>query len=84
MTEAAVKKPASTRERMIELAEQMVLRKGFASTSIEELIAGVGITKSGFFYHFKDKYDLARAHAALSRRQQTPDGSYLRARRRAA
>lgn len=61
MSEAAVKKPASTRERLLELAEQMVLRKGFASTSIEELIAGVGITKSGFFYHFKDKSDLARA-----------------------
>lgn len=61
MSEAALKKPASTRERLLELAEQMVLRKGFASTSIEELIAGVGITKSGFFYHFKDKNDLARA-----------------------
>ncbi len=84
MTEAAVKRPASTRERMIELAAQMVLRKGFASTSIEELIAGVGITKSGFLYHFKDKNDLARDHAALSRRQQTPDRSYLCARRRAA
>jgi AcrR family transcriptional regulator len=37
-----------------------VLEKGFASTSIDELIAAVGITKSGFFYHFKDKGELAR------------------------
>ena len=29
------------------------------ATSIEELIAEAGITKSGFFYHFKDKKDLA-------------------------
>jgi AcrR family transcriptional regulator len=35
--------------------------KGFAATSIEELIAAVGITKSGFFYHFKDKGELAKA-----------------------
>ena len=38
-----------------------MLAKGFASTSIEELIAGAGITKSGFFYHFKDKGELAKA-----------------------
>lgn len=61
MTAAAKQKPASNRERLLELAEQLVLQKGFAATSIEELIAGVGITKSGFFYHFKDKNDLARA-----------------------
>jgi AcrR family transcriptional regulator len=61
MSQTAAQKPASTRERLLELAEQLVLQKGFASTSIEELIAGVGITKSGFFYHFKDKNDLARA-----------------------
>ena len=38
-----------------------MLEKGFAATSIEELIAAVGITKSGFFYHFKDKNELAKA-----------------------
>jgi AcrR family transcriptional regulator len=50
-----------TRERILELAEAAVLAKGFAATSIEELIAAVGITKSGFFYHFKDKGALAKA-----------------------
>jgi AcrR family transcriptional regulator len=50
-----------TRERILEVAEVAVLAKGFAATSIEELIAAVGITKSGFFYHFKDKAELAKA-----------------------
>jgi len=50
-----------TRERLLEVAESAVLAKGFAATSIEELIAAVGITKSGFFYHFKDKTELAKA-----------------------
>ncbi|MGD9867063.1 MAG: TetR/AcrR family transcriptional regulator [Hyphomicrobiales bacterium] len=54
-------KRAGTRERLLDAAEEAVLAKGFASTSIEELIASVGITKSGFFYHFKDKGVLARA-----------------------
>jgi AcrR family transcriptional regulator len=50
-----------TRERLLEVAEAAVLAKGFSATSIEELIAAVGITKGGFFYHFKDKNELARA-----------------------
>lgn len=50
-----------TRERLLEAAEAAVLAKGFAATSIDELIAAVGITKSGFFYHFRDKGELAKA-----------------------
>ncbi len=38
-----------------------MLAKGFAATSIEELIAAAGISESGFFYHFKDKGELAKA-----------------------
>ncbi len=49
-----------TRARILEVAESAVLAKGFASTSIEEIIAAVGITKSGFFYHFSDKGALAK------------------------
>jgi len=54
-------KRPSAREKLLDLAETAVLQKGFASTSIEELIAGAEITKSGFFYHFRDKGDLAKA-----------------------
>lgn len=62
MLEAAVRnKRSETRERLLSFAEQAVLAKGFAATSIEELIAATGITKSGFFYHFKDKGELAKA-----------------------
>lgn len=54
------RKGSDTRERILITAESAVLAKGFAATSIEEIIAAVGITKSGFFYHFKDKSDLAK------------------------
>jgi len=54
------RKGSDTRERILDVAEAAILEKGFAATSIEELIAAVGITKSGFFYHFKDKNELAR------------------------
>jgi len=55
------RKGASTREKILDAAETAILEKGFAGTSIDELIAAVGITKSGFFYHFKDKGELAKA-----------------------
>jgi AcrR family transcriptional regulator len=54
-------RPGDTRERLLDAAQSAVLEKGFAGTSIDELIAAVGITKSGFFYHFKDKSELAKA-----------------------
>ncbi len=61
MFNPAPRKRSDTRERLLDVAEAAVLSKGFAATSIEELIAATGITKSGFFYHFKDKGDLAKA-----------------------
>jgi AcrR family transcriptional regulator len=61
MLDGTARKGSDTRERLLAIAEEAVLAKGFAGTSIEELIAAAGITKSGFFYHFKDKGDLAKA-----------------------
>ena len=53
-------KGEKTRERLMDLAYASIVEKGFAATSIEELVEAAGITKSGFFYHFRDKNDLAR------------------------
>jgi TetR/AcrR family transcriptional regulator, transcriptional repressor for nem operon len=59
--DATPRRGGDTRERILDTAEAAVLDKGFAGTSIDELIAAVGITKSGFFYHFHDKGELAKA-----------------------
>jgi len=58
--ETRMGKGEATRERILEIAEASVLAKGFGATSIDEVIADAGLTKSGFFYHFKDKNALAR------------------------
>jgi AcrR family transcriptional regulator len=50
-----------TRQRILDIAESAVLSKGFDATSIEEIVSGAEITRSGFFYHFRDKNELARA-----------------------
>ena len=49
-----------TRERILDIAYESIVQKGFAATSVEELVEAAGITKSGFFYHFRDKSDMAR------------------------
>lgn len=60
-TTKAPKRQNDARELLLEAAESAVLAKGFSATSIEELIVQVGVTKSAFFYHFKNKGELAEA-----------------------
>ncbi|WP_269713992.1 TetR/AcrR family transcriptional regulator [Caulobacter sp. NIBR2454] len=60
MQSPPLSKGAATRARIMDLAYDRIIDKGFAATSIEELVEAGSITKSGFFYHFKDKNDLAR------------------------
>ncbi len=62
-------KGEATKDRLLDIAEQHILENGFAATSIDELIKEAGITKSGFFYHFDGKNDLAYALMIRYRRQ---------------
>ena len=43
-----VAKGEQTRDRIMDIAEASVLQKGFAATSIDEILFESGITKSGF------------------------------------
>jgi len=54
-------KGSETRLRILDTAQEIVLRMGFSGASIDEIIDAAGITKGGFFYHFRGKADLARA-----------------------
>lgn len=73
---------AETRTRILDLAQEAILQKGFDATSIEEIVAAAEITKGGFFYHFPDKNALARAlierHIAVE--DEIFDGLWARAR----
>ena len=61
MTGAMPAPRAPTRERLLDAAHESINRRGFAATSVEDIIEGAGVTKGTFFYHFKTKADLARA-----------------------
>ena len=64
----------NTRERILDAAEALIMQTGFAGTSIDAVIAEVGITKGAFFYHFKSKAELARS---LVDRYQVADAAIL-------
>jgi TetR/AcrR family transcriptional regulator, transcriptional repressor for nem operon len=59
-----------TRNRIMDIAQRMVLEVGLTGASVEKVINGAGVTKGTFFYHFKTKHDLA---AALIERYATQD-----------
>lgn len=50
---------SATRNRIMDVAQQMVLDVGLSGTSVEKVIEGAGVTRSTFFYHFKTKHELA-------------------------
>lgn len=71
-----------TRKKILDVAQDAILTKGFDATSIDEIVASAELTKSGFFYHFRDKNALASAlierHIAVE--DQLFDDVFARAR----
>jgi len=55
-----VGKSENTRERILEAAKAAIMTNGFAGNSIDDIIRSTGLTKGGFFHHFKGKGELAR------------------------
>jgi TetR/AcrR family transcriptional regulator, transcriptional repressor for nem operon len=56
-------KPEGARLRLLDAALRIIREKGYHATSVDELCAAAGVTKGGFFHHFKSKQDLAVAAA---------------------
>lgn len=75
------KSGVETREKIMNSAEALVLSLGFAGTSIDKVIAKAGITKGTFFYHFKNKQELAKV--LIERFHQTDMEQFCRFMKRA-
>jgi TetR/AcrR family transcriptional repressor of nem operon len=54
---------APTRERLLSAALDLVRRRGFAATSVEDLCRAAEVTKGAFFHHFASKEALGIAAA---------------------
>lgn len=50
-----------TREKILDAAQALILDRGYAGMTVDNVLGEVGITKGAFFYHFKTKDDLAKA-----------------------
>jgi TetR/AcrR family transcriptional regulator, transcriptional repressor for nem operon len=70
----AVRTTRGKRERILEVAHDAIIAKGFDATSVDEIAAAAEISRAGFFYHFPDKNALARA---LIERQILEEGLML-------
>src|SRR3954463_10793661 len=46
---------ASQRARMIDAMVATVARKGYASTTVGDVVAGAGVSRKTFYEHFRDK-----------------------------
>ncbi len=53
--------PAASRQRLIETAATLFYRRGIQRTSIDEVVAGAGLTKPTLYRHFRSKDELVAA-----------------------
>ena|SRR5262245_25486136 len=60
-TEDSATEPATTRERILDIALDLFIRKGYAETSLREIAAELGFSKAALYYHFESKQDILLA-----------------------
>jgi TetR/AcrR family transcriptional repressor of nem operon len=53
--------PAGTAQRILDVAEQLVQRRGYNGFSYADIASELGITKASLHYHFASKADLGEA-----------------------
>ena len=49
----------ATRERILRVAERLIIEQGYNATSLDQVIAASSSSKGAFFHHFHSKSDLA-------------------------
>ena len=47
-----------TRAAVLEAAERLFARRGYAATRLEDVAEAVGVKRAALFYHFRDKQAL--------------------------
>ncbi len=53
--------PAATRQRLVGATVQLMLKQGFAGTSVDLICKEAGMTKGSFFHHFTSKEAIGKA-----------------------
>ena len=62
--------PKQTVEKILAVAEELFLTKGFDKTSVQDLVAALGMSKGAIFHHFGSKDDIFEAILEKTAMQQ--------------
>jgi TetR/AcrR family transcriptional regulator, transcriptional repressor for nem operon len=54
----SLKHKRDTRDKILESARRLFNKKGFSEVSIDEVMENAGLTRGGFYRHFRDKDEL--------------------------
>ena len=55
--------PAKTRSSILQAAQEVVYRKGFRASSVDDIVEAAGLTQGAFFHYFPTKKELGYALA---------------------
>lgn len=55
----------TTRERIVDQADQLFYERGYEHTSFADIAAGVGLSRGNFYHHFKTKDEILEAVIAV-------------------
>jgi AcrR family transcriptional regulator len=58
-----VKTPEARRAEILDVASTLFRTRGYAATSVDEIVGGVGVAKGTFYYYFRTKEDVLTALA---------------------
>lgn len=56
-----MKKSEATRQNILQKAFELIYSHGYQTTSVDEIIATIQVTKGAFYYHFKTKDEMGLA-----------------------
>lgn len=59
----------TTKDKIIRVSWNLFYKKGYDNTTIEEIITELGISKGGFYHHFRAKSDLLKSISYLFDKQ---------------
>lgn len=71
---AMSRNPESTRTKIKNAAESIILDNGFGATTVDAVIDKAGVSKGAFFHHFKSKSELGQV---LVKRYAKKDAEHL-------
>lgn len=65
------RRPQATKRALVSAARSLFGERGYAGTSVDEVVRVAGVTKGALYHHFRDKDDLFRAVVEEVKREVT-------------